>query len=81
MFVLIQILSEFFNEVMLIAKVNERTRIWKFLFFEEIFDFDWVVECGFSDDTFYFFVVTKSSASFNILEIDIGVICLRESIS
>ena len=78
--VLVKITSQLLNEVMHVAQVDQRSRIGKLHLLQEVLDLNWVIESSFADHSFNFLVVSKSSASLDVLKVDIRIIGVRKHI-
>ena len=80
MLVLVKIASQLLNEAMHIAQVDQRGRVGKLHLLQEVLDLHWIIESRLADHSFNFLVVSKSSASLNVLKVDIRIIGVREHI-
>jgi hypothetical protein len=58
--VVVEISGELIDEVVHVAKIDQRSWIWELGFLQEILHFFWVVVGGLSDDSLDFLVVAES---------------------
>mmetsp|Transcript_30887 Transcript_30887/g.22455 ORF Transcript_30887/g.22455 Transcript_30887/m.22455 type:complete len:252 (+) Transcript_30887:300-1055(+) len=66
---------------MLIAKINQRTRILELSILKEILYSNWIIVVSVLDNSLNFFHVVHASTGFDILEVDVLVISVRQNIA
>lgn len=64
-----------------VTKINQRPWVREFSILKEISDSDWIIVSCFLDNSFNFFEVSKSSAAFDVFEIDLLIISVWKDLA
>ena len=64
-----------------VTKINQRPWVREFSILKKISDSDWIIVSCFLDNSFNFFKVSKSSAAFDIFEINLLIISVWKDLA